>query len=100
MFGKRDAVNFLIVGMPSIRSSVLSMIFYGSTMSEFVRIAKSILLLKSFLPAAKNLEDRMINQEGSKQILFKKIKEAFNTYPEDFQKYIMASDIVSKIVVT
>ena len=42
----------------------------------------------------------MINQEGSKQILFKKIKEAFNTYPEDFQKYIMASDIASKIVVT
>ena len=42
----------------------------------------------------------MINQDGSKQMLLKKIKGAFDRYPEDFQKYIMASDVVSKIVVT
>ena len=70
-------------------------------MSEFVKIAGSTLLLKNFLPVAKSLLDRMINQAGSKQLLLKQIKKAFNRHPKAFQKYhIIASDIVSKIAAT
>ena len=35
--------------MPSITSNIPSIIFYSSTMSEFVRIAGSTLLLKDFV---------------------------------------------------
>lgn len=45
-------------------------------MSEFVIIARSILLLKYLLPEA---------------------KKSFNRHPGIFQKLIMASDIVRKI---
>ena len=46
-------------------------IFHSSTISEFVKIARSTLLLKDFLPGAKNLLDWMINQNVSLQILIK-----------------------------
>lgn len=48
-------------------------------MSEFVIIARSILLLKYPLPEA---------------------KKSFNRHPGIFQKFIMASDIVRKISAT
>ena len=51
-------------------------------MSEFVKIAGSTLLLKNFLPVAKGLLDRMINQAVSKQLLLKQIKKAFNRHPK------------------
>lgn len=49
MFDKRDAFNFHIFRMPSI--TIPSIIFYSS-LSDFVRIAKSTLLHKDFLPVA------------------------------------------------
>ena len=38
----------------------------------------------------------MISQGGSKQLLFKQIKKVFKRHLEVFQKYNIASDIVSK----
>ena len=76
--------------MPSITSNIPSIIVYSFTMSEFVKITGSTLLLKNFLPVA-----------GSKQLLLKQIKKSFNRHPKTFQKYhIVASDIVSKIAAT
>ena len=45
MFDKHDAFNFHIVGMSSITSNIPSSIFYISTMSEFVKIARSTLII-------------------------------------------------------
>ena len=42
----------------------------------------------------------MISQGGSEYMLLKQIKKSFNRHPEDFQMYIMASDIVSNIAAT
>ena len=75
MFDKRDTFNFQIVR---------NVIFYRSTMSDFARIAKSILYLKDFLPAAKNLLDWMISQAGSNQLPLKQNKKVFNRHPESF----------------
>ena len=100
MFDKRAAFNFYIVRIPSITSNILSIICYSYTMSEFVRIGRSTLLTKDFLPIAKNLLDRMINQGGFKHISLRQTKKAINRYPEAFQKYIIASDIVSKNAAT
>ena len=60
--------------------------FYTTVMLEFVRIARSTLLLKDFLLVAKNLLDRMINQGGSKHMLLKQIKKVFNRHPGAFHK--------------
>ena len=69
-------------------------LFYGFTMSEFIRISRSILLLKDLL-------DRLISPDRSKHMVLKQIKKAFNRHPKAFQKYqIMVSDIVSKIAAT
>lgn len=54
MFDKRDAFNFHIFRMPSI--TIPSVIFYSS-LSDFVRITRSALLHKGFLPVTKNLLD-------------------------------------------
>ena len=54
MFHKRDTLTFMFsTFMPS--SNIPFIIFYSSTMSEFVTIARSTLLLKGILPGAKNL---------------------------------------------
>ena len=53
IFDKYDTFNFHIFKMPSIISNIPSIIFYSSTMSGFVRIARSTLLLRDFLPVAK-----------------------------------------------
>ena len=46
MFEKQDDFNFHIARMPSIKSNIPSIIVYSSTMLEFVRIARSTLILK------------------------------------------------------
>ena len=101
MLDKKETFNFHIVRMPSTTSNISPIIFYSFTMSEFEIIVGSTLLLKNFLPVAKNPLDRMVNQAGSKHLLLKQIKKAFNGDPEAFQKYhIIASDIVSKTAAT
>ena len=37
IFDKRDAFNFHIVRMPSVITNIPSIIFYSSTLSDFVR---------------------------------------------------------------
>ena len=60
-------------------------------------MAMSTYLLKEFLPVAKNLSDRAINQGGTKHMLLKQIEKAFNRHPDAFQNYhIMDSDTVNK----
>ena len=68
-------------------------------MSEFVRIDGSVLLIKDFLPVAKNLLNQMISRNGSKYMLSKEIY--IQRHTEAFQKdYIMASDIINKVAAT
>lgn len=66
-------------------------------MLEFVRIARSALLLLDFLSVTKHLLDPMISQDSSRQMLLKQIKKLFNRDPEAFQKHhVMVSDIINK----
>ena len=87
MLDKKEIFNFHIVRMPSITSNLPSIIFYCFTMSEFVKIAGSTVLLKNFLSVAKSLLDRMIKQAGTKQLLLEQVKKAFNRHTKACQKY-------------
>ena len=87
IFDKRDDFPFTIVRMPDLSGNIPSHIFYGSIMSEFLRIARCTLLFSDFIPKASALYRRMINQGGSQNIVLKQIRKATTRHPEAFDKY-------------
>ena len=72
LFDKRDDFPFSIVRMPDLNGNIPSTMFYGSVMSEFLRIARCTLLLEDFVPRAKKLFERMCNQGGTEKGSFDK----------------------------
>ena len=98
LFDKRDDFPFSIVRMPDLTGNIPSNMFYGSIMSEFLRIARCTLLLKDFVPRAKKLFERMTNQGGTKSRVLQQIRKAMLRHPEPFKKYQTRPDgIISKI---
>ena len=87
LFDKRDNFPFFIVRMPDLSGNIPSHVFYGSVMSEFLRIARSTLLYADFLPVASNLLNRMINQGGSKVKILQQISKAISRHPLSFNKF-------------
>ena len=97
LFDKRDNFPFFIVRMPDLTGNIPTHVFYGSVMSEFLRIARSTLLYSDFLPVVVKLYRRMLNQGGSEDALLNQIKKALNRHPSAFQFKKSASQIVSDI---
>ena len=87
LFDKRNNFPFFIVRMPDLSGNIPSHVFYGSVMSEFLRIARSTLLFSDFLPVASSLLKRMINQGGSKVKILQQISKAISRHPLPFQKF-------------
>ena len=87
LYDKRDNFPFFIVRMPDLGGNIPSHVFYGSVMSEFLRISRCTLRYSDFLPSAVSLFNRMINQGGSKNIILKQIVKAMNRHPEPFSKF-------------
>ncbi len=98
LFDKRDNFPFRIVRMPELSGNIPSHVFYGSVMSEFLRISRCTLLYSDFLPSAINLYKRMISQGGSKTKIFNQISKAINRHSSSFTKYSKrATEIVNDI---
>ena len=97
LFDKRDNFPFFIVRMPDLSGNIPSFVFYGSVMSEFLRIARSTLRYVDFLPVAINLYKRMLNQGGSEAALLNQIKRALNRHPSAFKFRKSAPQIVEDI---
>ena len=68
--------------------------FYGSVMSEFLRIARCTLLLEYFVPRAKKLFERMGNQGGTKVRVLRQIRKAMSRHPDPFKKYQTGPDAI------
>jgi hypothetical protein len=84
--------------MPDLSGNIPSHVFYGSIMSEFLRIARCTLLYSDFLSSAISLFKRMINQGGSEEQILKQIRKAVTRHPLPFQKYNKrARDIMNDI---
>ena len=92
LFDKRDGFPFNIIRMPDKRGNIPSHVFYGSIMSEFLRIARATLLYHDFLPRAVELFSRMISQGGLKFLVLRQIKRAISRYPIPFAKFSQSSD--------
>ena len=73
--------------MPDLSGNIPLHVFYGSAMSEFLRIARCTLHYADFLPVAANLLKRMINQGGSKVKLLQQISKAIQRHPEAFKTF-------------
>ena len=98
LYDKRDAFNFFIVRMPDLSSNIPSTVFYGSIISEFLRIARCTLLYIDFIPKARDLYKRMIVQGGDKRLTGKQISKAFSRHPEAFLKFQKTPvDIINEI---
>ena len=98
LFDKRDDFPFFIVRMPDLSGNIPSHVFYGSVMSEFLRISRCTLLYSDFLPSAINLHKRMIAQGGSEIKILNQISKAITRHPSSFTKYSKSTaEIVSDI---
>ena len=87
LYDKRDDFPFFIVRMPHMNSNIPSSIFYSALVGEFLRIARSTLLLKDFLPKARSLLERMNNQGGNRNISSKKIYQLILRHQECFCQF-------------
>ena len=84
--------------MPDLSGNIPSHVFYGSVMSEFLRIARCTLPYSDFLPSAISLFKRMINQGGSDSLILKQISKAINRHPQPFAKFSKSTqEIVNDI---
>ena len=72
-------------------------VFYGSVMSEFLRIARSTMLYKDFLPVAAKLFNRMKNQGGSTSQILKQIKKGMTRHPASFDFSKTSAQMVEDI---
>ena len=98
LFDKRDEFPFSIVRMPDLSGNLPSFIFYGSIMSEFLRIARCTRQVEDFIPRAKSLCERMVTQGGSRKIVLKQINKAMSRHPEPFQKFSLpTAEIIRKL---
>ena len=96
LFDKRDDFTFFIVRMPNFHSNIPSSIFYGTVMSEVLRIARSCSSITSFNEKCVCLINRMDSQGGNRRRLVKQILKAFENHPLVFEKYkITNKDILT-----
>ena len=96
LFDKRESFPFFIVRMPDLSGNIPSHVFYGSIVSEFLRIARCTLLYSDFLPSAVNLFKRMISQGGSQSRILKQITKAMSRHPEPFSKFSKSTQEIAK----
>ena len=94
LFDKRDGFPFFIVRMPDLSGNIPSHVFYGSIMSEFLRISRCTLRYSDFLPSAISLFKRMINQGGSESSILRQITKAINRHPEPFSKFSKPTKVI------
>ena len=99
LYDKRDDFPFHIIRMPDKNGNIPLHVFYGSIMSEFLRIARATLLFSDFLPRAKALFQRMINQGGEKNRVLTQIQRAIQRHPEPFNKFAKTSQQIIHSVI-
>ena len=94
LFDKRDAFPFSIVRMPHIDSNIPESIFYSALVGEFLRIARSTLLLEDFKGKAKDLCQRMHKQGANLNITNRNLQKVISRHPADFSRFQIPSEVL------
>ena len=87
LFDKRDNFPFFIVRMPDLTGNIPSHVFYGSFMSEILRIARATLIYEDFVLKAKELIKRMLTQGASAPLLLRQINKVLTNHPDAFKSF-------------
>ena len=95
LFDKRDNFPFHIVRMPHIKSNIPKYVFYGSILSEYLRIARSTLEIQDFRKKIEHLYWRMIDQGAEVHMLHKQFKKALNRHPEIFKHFCIEKEEIA-----
>ena len=99
LFDKRDAFPFSIVRMPHMDSNIPESIFYSALVGEFLRIARSTLLLDDFKGKAKVLCQRMLSQGANRGITKRNLQKIISRHPADFSRFqISSEDLIQQIL--
>ena len=99
LFDKRDGFSFSTVRMPDISSNIPSYIFYGTIMSEIIRIGRSTLLINDLIPRLSELFIRMLDQGAVRQKLVNQCNRAMVRHSHTFEKFNSRSEhIIAEIL--
>ena len=99
LYDKRDDFPFFIVRMPHRDSNIPQTIFYSALVGEFLRIARSTLMLPDFIPKATELITRMQNQGAQLNVLKKALNRIINKHPNSFKQFQLPADSLVNLVV-
>ena len=99
MFDKRDEFSFSVVRMPYIDSNIPSYIFYGTILSEIVRIARSTLLLDDLIPRMIALLKRMLKQGADIRKIIRQCKKAMDNHSLSFSKFASSVDNIRERII-
>ena len=98
LFDKRDSFPFSIVRMPHVDSNIPKNIFYSAMKGEFLRIARSTLLLTDLIPKCKDLLARM-KLQGSTSFLTKRaLRKVILTHSQDFNSFGVTNENLVNIL--
>ena len=99
LFDKRDAFPFSIVRMPHIDSNIPKCIFYSALVGEFLRIARSTLMLEDFLDKARQLIQRMKTQGAKRNKTYRNLQKIISNHEEDFSRFqISTEDLIQQLL--
>ena len=98
LFDKRDAFPFSIVRMPFIDSNIPECIFYSALIGEFLRIARSTMLLEDFLEKAGTLCKRMSTQGGKLKNIKVSLRKIISRHPNDFVQFNISSQALIEMI--
>ena len=87
LYDKRDAFPFSIVRMPYLSSNIPKKIFYSALVGEFLRIARATLYLTDFIPKAKDLVTRMLNQGGDRRCVERYLLKIIRCHLDSFSQF-------------
>ena len=94
LFDKRDGFPFSIIRMPDLTGNIPHHVFYGSIMSEVLRIARATLQYDHFVPRIKELFRRMISQGASKSFLSRQIDRVTAKHATAFTSFNVSSNTI------
>ena len=98
LFDKRDTFPFSIVRMPYMDSNIPESIFYSALVGEFLRIARSTLLLKDFIEKAKELCQRMLSQGGNFDGVKRSLRKIISRHSTEFSRFRISTESLIQLL--
>ena len=92
LYDERDSLPFHFIRMPHLDSNIPESIFYSALVGEFIRIARSTLLVEDFIEKTKILCKRMIKQGANRHKISQNIKKIISRHTDEFNRFQLTSE--------